>query len=221
MYIKLSYNYSLNTPYPAGLWPVEIDHVHDMAKGKISNVFKVKLCNHVGSHIDGPNHFGKNKKPLCEFDISNFIFNNPLVLDILKNDGEIVTAEDLVPHKQAIDKCDLLLIRTGFSKIRYNDTKRYQDKSPGFSISAARFIVEETQLCALGMDTLSFASPQQLDEGIKAHQIMMDQCDRDIFLLEDIDLHPALTHLNSVYVVPLFFEGLDSLPCTILGEVDQ
>ena len=136
MYIKLSYDYSLNTPYPAGLWPVKIDHVHDMAKGKISNVFTIKLCNHVGSHIDGPNHFGKDKRPLNKFDISNFIFDKPVILDIPKSDGEIVTAEDLADHKQAIDNSDLLLIRTGFSEIRNNDVNRYQDQSSGFSASA-------------------------------------------------------------------------------------
>ena len=220
MYIKLSYDYSLNTPYPAGLWPVKIDHVHDMAKGKISNVFTIKLCNHVGSHIDGPNHFGKDKRPLNKFDISNFIFDKPVILDIPKNDGEIVTAEDLADHKQAIDNSDLLLIRTGFSEIRNNDVNRYQDQSSGFSASAARYIVEETDICALGMDTLSFASFQQLDEGIKAHQIMMDQCGRDIFLLEDINLNFDFSGLKQVFAIPLFVEDLDSSPCTVLALIE-
>ena len=50
---------------------------------------------------------------------------------------------------------------------------------------------------------------------------MMDQCDRDIFLLEDMDLRPQLTNLNSVFVVPLFFEGLDSSPCTIVAKIKK
>jgi arylformamidase len=221
MYIRLSYDISESTPYPAGLWPVKIDHVHDMAKGRVSNVYMVTLCNHVGTHIDGPNHFCKDKKALNKFALDSFIFHKPLLLDIPKTDGGLVTAEDLKHHIDAIKRCDLLLIRTGFGKIRRQDVKRYADKSPGFAASAGQYIVDEfPHLRALGMDTLSFACPQHLDEGIKAHQILMDECKCDIFLLEDINLDYDLSRLTQVLTIPLFCEYLDSAPCTVLAVTE-
>ena len=221
MYIRLSYDQSENAPYPDGLWPAKIEHNYDMAKGKISNVYTITLCNHTGTHIDGPNHFGKNKKKLNQFDISSFVFNKPLVLDISKEDGQIITANDLQAHSQAIRDCDLLLIRTGFGKIRPGDSSRYRDYSPGFAASAAQYIADEfSTLHVIGMDTLSFACPKQFDEGIKAHQILMNECERDIFLIEDMNLDCDLSALKQVIVAPLFCEQVDSAPCTVLALVE-
>ena len=85
MYVRLSYDFTENTPFPAGLSPVKINHIRNMAEGSISNVFIVTLCNHTGTHIDGPNHFSMKKKAINKFNIEDFIFNDPLLLDILKN----------------------------------------------------------------------------------------------------------------------------------------
>ena len=109
MYIRLSYDFSKQSPCPEGLWPLEIEHIHDMVKGTISNVYKMALCNHVGTHTDGPNHFNKDKRALNAFDIQQFIFDKPVIIDIPKTDGQLVWKEDLLSHKDKILDCDLLL----------------------------------------------------------------------------------------------------------------
>lgn len=219
-YIRLSYDLSEKTPCPDGLWPVQIEHNHDMGKGKISNVFTLTLCNHVGTHIDGPNHFGRTKKKLNEFDLDRFIFDRPFVLDIPKEDNGLVAAEDLVPFKDQINQCDILLMRTGFAKVRKDNLKRYAENNPGFTESAARFIVDQCpDLCVLAMDSLSFAGMQNLNEGIKAHQVLLDECQRDIFLIEDIHLDFDFSNLEQIIVAPLFCEKVDSAPCTILAKI--
>lgn len=38
-------------------------------------------------------------------------------------------------------------------------------------------------------------------------------------IIEDADLDFDLTNLQTLYAMPLFFEGLDSSPCTILGVI--
>lgn len=220
MYVKLSYNLSEQTPYPESLWPVGIKQIHDMAKGAISNIYNVTYCNHIGTHIDGPQHFSQKKKALDAFDINSFIFDKPVVVDILKKDAQLVTVADLVPFKKTIETCDLLMIRTGFGKVRKTHISRYIKKSPGFDESAAQFIVNELKpLKAVGMDTLSFACPANIEPGIRAHQILLNECDHDVFLLEDINLEHDLSGINHVFVIPVFFEGLDSLPCTILAQI--
>lgn len=221
MFIRLSYDLRENTPCPDGLWPVRIRHNHDIELGKISNVFTVTLCNHVGTHIDGPRHFSRIKKALNEFPLESFIFTHPVVLDLPKGDDALVHAEDLKKYRAIIETVDLLLIRTGFSAVRDMDPLRYTNHSPGFSAAAAQYVVNHLpNLRALGMDTLSFAAPQQLAEGIKAHQILMDRTPRDIFLIEDVNLAANLFGLKRVIVAPLFCEQIDSAPCTILAYLE-
>ncbi len=219
-YLRLSYDLSNDTPYPKGLWPVEIEHKFDLAQGAESNVFHLALPNHVGTHIDGPSHFGKDKPPLNHFSIDHFIFERPLVLDLPKQAGEIILAEDLRRHAKSIATCDLLMLRTGFGEFRGKDLQCYGDESPGLSAAAAQYVVDELpQVRALAIDSISFACPVHMAEGIEAHQILLDKCQRSIFLIEDLNLGFDLDGLQQVIVAPLFGTGLDSAPCTIIAKL--
>lgn len=219
-YVRLSYDLSEDTPYPEGLWPVVIEHRFDLAQGAESNVFHLAMSNHVGTHIDGPNHFSKDKPALNQFSIEHFIFDKPRVLEIRKAGGEIIYAEDLRQHAESISTCDLLMLRTGFGAIRATNPRRYRDESPGFAAAAAQYVVDELpQVRALAIDSISFACPKQMSEGIEAHQILLDECQRSIFLIEDVNLEINLAGLEQVIVAPLFGEGLDSSPCTILAKL--
>jgi len=221
-YVRLSYDLSNDTPYPEGLWPVEIVHEHDMVKGAISNVFRFTMCNHVSTHIDGPNHFGRDKPPLNAFPIEKFIFDRPKVVEIPKQGGELILAEDLSQRVDSVIDCDLLLLRTGFGAVRANEHKRYREESPGFSAAAAQYVVDELpKVRALALDTISFACPQQLAEGIEAHQILLDKCQRSIFLIEDLNLEVDLNGLEQVIVSPLFGQRMDSAPCTIIAKLED
>ena len=219
-YQRLSYDLSPDTPYPEGLWPVEIEHRFDMAQGAESNVFHLAMSNHVGTHIDGPNHFGKDKPPLCSFPISDFVFDRPKLVRIPKQDGEIIHAEDLHELADLVSACDLLMMRTGFGAVRATDPRRYREESPGFSAAAAQYVVDELpQVRALAVDSISFACPRQMSEGIEAHQILLAKCPRSIFLIEDINLEADLERLEQVIVAPLFFARIDSAPCTVIAKL--
>ena len=41
---------------------------------------------------------------------------------------------------------------------------------------------------------------------------------RSVLLIEDLWLPPELARPSRVFVAPLFFEGLDSAPCTVFAE---
>ena len=221
-YVRLSYDFSRDTPYPEGLWPIEIEHKFDMKQGAESNVFRFKMSNHVGTHIDGPNHFGREKPPLNSFSIDQFVFDRPEIVQIPKQNGDIIHADDLSQHADQVSECDLLMLRTGFGAIRPNDPQRYREESPGFSASAAQYVVDELpQVRALAIDSISFACPRQMAEGIEAHQILLDKCQRSIFLIEDLNLEVALNGLEQVIVAPLFGEDLDSAPCTIIAKLED
>jgi kynurenine formamidase len=222
-YIKLSYDLDENTPAPAGLDRVKIKKISDILKGDISNVYQISLCNHVGTHIDGPNHFNPGKPSIDKYKIGTFIFNYPVILDIPKSDGQIILKEDLATYEELLRIADIVLIRTGFSKIRKKNLYRYEQESPGFSANAAEYIVmgDFPNLRALAIDSLSFASLKNIEEGIEAHRILMNEDDKDIFLIEDINLDFNLKLIKKVYVIPLFVKGFDSAHCTVFAEINS
>ena len=222
-YIKLSYDLDKNTPAPAGLGRVRIKKISDILKGDISNVYQISLCNHVGTHIDGPNHFNQGKPSIDKYKIGTFIFNNPAILDIPKIDGQIILKEDLATYEEFLRIADIVMIRTGFSKIRIKNIYQYEQESPGFSANAAEYIArgDFPNLRALAIDSLSFASLKNIEEGIEAHRILMNEDDKDIFLIEDINLDFNLKLIKKVYVIPLFVKGFDSAHCTVFAEINS
>ncbi len=90
----------------------------------------------------------------------------------------------------------------------------------GLKVNAAEYIVmgDFPNLRALAIDSLSFASPKNIKEGIEAHRILMNEDDKDIFLIEDINLDFNLKLIKKVYVIPLFVKGFDSAHCTVFAE---
>ncbi len=76
------------------------------------------------------------------------------------------------------------------------------------------------KLRAIGIDTISMAATNHLSEGIQAHKTLFcREDDSAVFLIEDMDLAHDLTKMESVFVVPMYIEGLDSSPCTIFAEL--
>ncbi|NQT57737.1 MAG: cyclase family protein [Bacteroidetes bacterium] len=221
-YIRISYDICEKTPRPKGLNKVIISQKQDISKGDISNVYQICFSNHVGTHIDGPNHFNNSKQPINSFGIGSFIFNNPVFLDIPKTYGQLITKKDLYLNESVIITADILLLRTGFSRIRKQDVSRYEQDSPGISSEVAKYLMEEKfkQLEAIAIDTLSFASPRHLDEGIKAHQIFMNDAEHNVFLIEDLNLDFNYNIVKKIFVIPLFIKGFDSSQCTVFCELE-
>lgn len=217
-FVCLSHPLARTTPRPEGLPAPALERFASLPQDP-SNVFVISLCNHVGTHIDGPNHFNALQPPLVDWPIETFVFRRVNLVDIPKRDGEVVTASDVC--RLRIDRnCDLLLIRTGFGAVRKTDPDRYQNESPGFSAEAASFVTEHmSSVRALGIDTLSFASPRKLEEGIRAHQILMCETSSPRFLIEDLNLPDSLTGILAVFAFPMWCEELDSAPCTVVAEL--
>ncbi|MEV5030232.1 cyclase family protein [Paenibacillus sp. LPE1-1-1.1] len=219
--LVLSYPLSITTPVYKDNPPVEIRQQFSINKGDLFNQFFINTINHNGTHIDGPWHFNPQGKKLSELPIDNFIFTRMKTLDIPKSDDELITKEDLEPFANRIAGSDLLLIRTGFGKIRDSDSVRYGNRNPGFSASAAQYLMIFESLRAIGFDFISASAAQTLDEGIAFHQIVAGTGRKDgrfLLIIEDMNLNCDLSGLNIVYAVPLFIEGIDSSFSTVFAE---
>lgn len=222
MYRRLSYTLNVRDHAFPGAPTMRIEPFESMQEGDRLNTYNVTLFNHFGTHMDGPNHFNGQGRQLYELELSTFIFEKPLLVDIPKGKGELVEPEELMRFDEAIRAADLLLVRSGFSAMRASDNRAYSEEGPAISARAAELIVERYQnLKAVGMDWISLSSPLHLEDGIRAHQIMLGKTGAEpVLIIEDIDLSGLDPDtLETVFALPLFIEGIDSAPVTILAKI--
>ena len=219
----LSHALSASTPTPGGRPPPRIETDESLDQGFPGNTCYFTAWNHAGTHVDAPAHMLAEGRTILEFRIHELIYDRPFLVDVPKKGDQLITSADLRTYEKAIAESDLLLLRTGFAQYRDVDPVRYRDRNPGLSIDVARYLnaARFPLLRAIGIDTISMAAACHIAEGIEAHRILFArEDDSSILLIEDMILAPDLTRLRRVFVVPMFIEGLDSSPCTIVAEIE-
>lgn len=218
MWVLLSHKLSVATPsYDMGPG-LEIKPFKQIERGDSSNSYFVSFLNHLGTHVDAPLHFDPRGRPIAGFGVDFFVFERPVLVDIPKGVGELITADELRSLYGEIRDADLLMIRTGFQRFRESDVETFSRRGPCLSDGAARYIVEELpKLRAVGVDAISISSPMRREEGRAAHRTLL--VGRDFLIIEDMDLMDKPSNIRRVFVMPLLIEGVDSAPCMVLAEV--
>jgi kynurenine formamidase len=218
MFVLLSHPLSPATPLYPGTPPIRTEPLKQIARGDSSNTYLLHLPGHAGTHLDTPRHFDPNGRAVTGYGIDSLIFEHPVSVQVPKEAGALIDVADLMRHEATIDGADFVLIETGFQSFRTSAPTRYANENPGFSASAARYLVDQfPKLRGLGLDTISLSSVLHREEGRTAHRILLTE--RDFFIVEDMDLADIPSGLRRLFVVPLFVEGVDGTPCTVIGEV--
>ncbi|BAJ50206.1 cyclase family protein [Candidatus Caldarchaeum subterraneum] len=217
MWIYLSHILTRNSPcYDDGPRP-EFTPDKQIARGDSSNTYFIKLLNHIGTHVDAPYHFDPNGRKISSYRADELVFEKPLLIDVSKDAGELITVSDLEKHSQTLHNVDLLLIRTSFQRYREKDPEAFMRRGPCLSAEAASFLRQFGTLRALGVDTISISSPMRREEGREAHRRLL--VGRSFLIIEDMDLHDKPSVFKRVVVAPLLVDEVDSAPCTVLAEV--
>lgn len=217
-------SYSLNEHAPG--WPgnptLQLTPVSQISEVRRSNTFQFTLFNHYGSHMDGPKHFNDKGPRLAELPLERFIYEKPLLVDIPLTYEQLVSVDDLRPYEEQLSSADALLIRSGFPEIRVKDPEGYSHRGPGISSEACQYLMDRfPQLKAVAMDWLSLASYANNEDGVLAHQILLGMYhDHFICIIEDLNFTGiAPKKLRKVLSIPLFIEGIDSAPVTVLADI--
>jgi arylformamidase len=220
-YVRLSYDISNRTTANAAPYnkPVmKITPVERFETGHTANTSLVELFNHCGTHIDLPNHKIPGDKSLTDCDIAEFVFERPFIVDVKLKDEENLQLKELEKYRADLAQCDLLLIRSGNSRIRSSDLKRYTWKTPGVAADAAVWLVENfPNIKGIGMDFLSFETIGDTSHQSRGHQAVLG---RNVKIIEDMNLEGLKNgSLSRVFAFPLFLEGVDSFHATVVGEI--
>ena len=89
--------------YPGNEGP-RLEQLRSIARGDSSNMWRLSFTNHIGTHVDAPNHFDDVGPKISGFGPEELVFRDVRVVDVPKSPGEIVTAEDLA---RAFDRAEI------------------------------------------------------------------------------------------------------------------
>ncbi|MGF6849324.1 kynurenine formamidase [Chitinophaga sp. W3I9] len=142
----------------------------------------ISMYTHTGTHIDALSHFGLNGKIWNGYTADEHlgdrgwdkggaenippIIGRAVLIDVPAWKGVealpgnyVITLAELQQLVQAqhldIHKGDIVLIRTGLMKYFYSDTERFMSNTPGMSMEAIKWLIEEKGVMTLGADNLS------------------------------------------------------------------
>ena len=185
---------------------------------------------HGGTHLDAPIHFGEGKQSSDQIPLDHLI-GRAVVIDISQkaaaNSDYLLTREDVLSFEKRygrIRQGTIVLLRTDYSK-RWPDKKRYLgDDTPGevanlhfpsFSEPAARLLVEERGVKALGVDVASIDYGQS--KNFIVHQIAAAHNVPGLENLTNLDQLPPTG--ASIIALPIKIEGGSGGPARVIALI--
>jgi len=178
------------------------------------------LCTpeHGGTHLDAPLHFAEGNRSADQVPLEQLIAK-AVVIDARpqaeKERDYRLTREDVLAFEKAhgrIAAGTIVLLRTGWSR-HWPDAKAYLgDDTPGdasklsfpsYGVDAARLLVEERRVAALGVDTASIDYGRSTD--FQVHRVAAAQNVPGLENLANLDQLPATGAL--VIALPMKIEG--------------
>jgi len=195
----------LKTGMPAfpGNPDFELHAVKRIAEGGSSNVSRLVLGTHTGTHVDAPRHFFDNAATVDALAL-DLLIGRTRVVEIAKRGG--ITREDLAAANLREDL--RVLLKTPNSAF-WNEPAFRQDFTY-LDESAASYLVEQG-VKVIGIDYLSVE--QFKKPGAPAHRALLS---RNAIIIEGLNLSDAAPGMYEMYCLPLPVAGGDGAPARVV-----
>jgi len=191
-WIDLTHDFSSETVY----WPTaegfELETVFEgnTDKGYYYTANKYKASEHGGTHIDSPIHFAQGKQTVDEIPLERLI-GPAVVIDVTQNvlsdpDYQIGVKDftDWESKNGPIPDGSIVLLNTGYAKywpdrVKYMGTDKRDEEAvknlhfPGLDPKAAKWLVENRNINAIGLDTPSIDYGQS--QLFESHRILFKE----------------------------------------------
>jgi kynurenine formamidase len=220
--VDLSYPFDSETVY----WPtaegfrLEKDFEGTTDKGYFYAANKFCTAEHGGTHIDAPVHFARGKHTVDQIPLDQ-LMGDGIIIDVAKqsetNRDYLVSTDDFLKWEKlngTIPTGAIVFLRTGYGKY-WPDRKRYMGTDergadavpklhfPGLNPEAARWLVTNRSIKAIGLDTPSIDFGQSTL--FESHRILFD---KNI---------PAFENLANLDALPIKGFMIVALPMKIKG----
>lgn len=207
--------YDITVPISSDLllWPgdpqVEIIQVSAIAQGAESNVSQLRMSVHTGTHIDAPKHFLEDGKTIDQIDLQKL--TGLVFVMVFGDETSVITKETLEQHRDfmALKKVRKVLFKTSNSAFWPNSSNGFQKDYVGLDRTAAQL------LAVLGMDLVGvdYLSIAPYNETEAPHKILLE---REVVLLEGIDLTKVPKGYYEMYCLPLLLKGSEGAPARVI-----
>ena len=181
----------------------ELQPIKRIADGGSSNVSRLVLGTHTGTHVDAPKHFfdsGGGVETLA----LNLLIGRARVIDISKRGP--ITAEDLVSAGLREDL--RVLFKTPNSALWNSDV--FHEDYAHLTEAGARHLVEQG-VKVVGIDYLSIE--QFKKAGAPAHRMLLSN---GVIIIEGLNLSEADAGMYEMYCLPLPVTGGDGAPARVV-----
>lgn len=234
--IDLSHAFDAQTIY----WPTEegfkLEKEHDGMTPAGYYYAANKFCapEHGGTHIDAPKHFSLNGHSVDQIPLDQ-LMGAGIVVDVAKqcdaNRDYLISVADLQNWENqngAIPKGAIVLLRTGFAKY-WPDRTKYMGTDergaaavaklhfPGLSPDAARWLVANRSIKAIGLDTPSIDYGQSTL--FESHRTLFERNVPAFENLADLSQLPAKGF--SVIALPMKIGGGSGGPLRVVAIIDK
>ncbi len=188
--------------------PVQISFVLAIEKGHASNVSKISMGAHTGTHIDAPLHFIQDGQSIDNMPLSATI-GRARVIEI--QDTESIKVAELEHHR--IQMGERILFKT-INSTHYLQTDEFEKKYVFISKEAAEYLVK-VRVQTVGVDYLSVGG--YFKDGPETHRALLGA---GIWIIEGLNLNPVTAGEYELICLPLKLTGGEGAPArAILKKV--
>ncbi len=203
--------YDISVPISEDMpvWPgdpkVALRRLSNIKNGDTSNVSQIRMSVHTGTHIDAPKHFLDSGSTINEIPIEK-LTGRTLVMEM--PDTVAVISEDVLmshPQREVLEQARKVLFKTRNSSLWVNAEGSFHEDYVGIDASGAAYLAN-LSLDLIGVDYLSIAP---YENTTKPHLLLLE---KDIVLLEGIDLSAIRQGEYNLYCLPLLISGCEGSP---------
>lgn len=188
----------------APLWPGDTAYGRQMretmAGGGVSDVSRLTMSAHAGTHIDSPAHFIAGAKKLDAYGAERFVL--PAVVAAV-DDADSVRAEHLAGVR--IAPGEALLVRTRNSGQGLCRRPEFSERFVALTDDAARWCVDRR----LGMVGIDYLSIDPYGDCFDAHYTLLGN---DVLALECVDLSDVAPGRYTLVCLPLKLPDCEASP---------
>jgi arylformamidase len=181
----------------------ELQPVKRIAEGASSNVSRLVMGTHTGTHVDAPQHFFDGSVPVDALAL-DLMLGRAHVVELPRRGG--ITAEDLASAGLREDL--RVLLKTPNSAL-WNGTAFKPDYTY-LAESGARYLVDQG-VKVVGIDYLSIE--QFKKAGAPAHRALLSQ---GVIIIEGLNLSDVEPGMYEMYCLPLRIAGADGAPARVV-----
>ena len=199
------YDITLSISPESVVWPntpkVQLSRLKKMEEGDVSNVSKIEMTVHTGTHVDAPYHFLPKGKTVETLDLKT-LTGRAYVVDL--PNVNLITAAD-IEAAEIPPRTKRVLFKTRNSTYWAKSDTEFNTNYVAISPDGAKYLVDRS-VKLVGVDYLSVAP---FEDVTPTHQILLKA---GVIIVEGLDLSEISQGRYTFYCLPLKIAKSDGAP---------